>query len=319
MELSSVLTKVRALIEKAEHPSTEPAEAAIYRAKADEMMEKYAIEEWQALKDAGRANTRPDRIKIDIGEWDFPFLDRMADLVYVVARYCRCTSIWMKGSGYEAWGSYPARQEYCWVYGYESDLRYFELMYTTLNVHMAGAIFPKPDPTLTEGENIRELRNAGLAWNDIAAAYGWKLVKRDGRNTTYQNADGERKVWAKVVGRIKSEYAREIRRRGEQPFSLGRGGAAYANFQLNAIAGYIARINQRLYEQMDRRGTGAEIVLRDRSQNIAAAVTEDFPEMGVAASKRVRFNATAYRRGVQHANTASLNPEAGAAPRKGIQ
>ena len=45
MEMDQALDKVRKLINKAEHPDTDPAEAKIYRAKADAMMLQYAIRE----------------------------------------------------------------------------------------------------------------------------------------------------------------------------------------------------------------------------------------------------------------------------------
>ena len=38
----------------------------------------------------------------------------------------------------------------------------------------------KPDSVTSRGENIRELRNGGLNWNEIAEAYGWRLQARNG-------------------------------------------------------------------------------------------------------------------------------------------
>ena len=138
MELSSVLRKVRALIERAEYPDTPAEEAITARETADRLIEKYAVEEWEALKSGGATGLRPDKIKIDVGEEGDPFLDRIAHLVSVVANFCRCQFIWMKGSG----NKFIPRSEYCVVYGYQSDLRYFELLYTTLHLQLAGAMFP---------------------------------------------------------------------------------------------------------------------------------------------------------------------------------
>ena len=327
MELNKALEQVRKLIEFAEapvHATGEEAESArreqkLARERADQIMERYAIEEWQALKAAGPKATKPQKIKVDIGEAGDPFLQNRATLAHIVAGFCRCSSVWMAGSGYKAYGSYPGRMEYAYVYGYESDLRYFELLFTVLLLHMSEVLFPKPDQSLTEGENIRNLRNAGLDWNMIADAFGWELYVRDGRNTSYKNKDtGEVKVWAKVVGRIKKLYTAEIVRRGEEPFSLGRGGAGYKNFRVNAMNGYLIRVRQRLQEIQGKRGTGAEIVLADRSQNISQMIKEDHPTMSHDKAKTVRFNQTAYLRGVQHANTANLNPEASMAPKREI-
>ena len=68
MEMSAALRKVRSLIERAEHPSTPKQEAdAACSQRADSMMEKFAIEEWQAMQ-KGQTGLKPSRIKIDIGE-----------------------------------------------------------------------------------------------------------------------------------------------------------------------------------------------------------------------------------------------------------
>lgn len=315
MELSSVLRKVRALIERAEHPDTPPAEAASARAMADNLMEKYAVEEWEALKSGGATGLKPDKIKIDIGEADDPFLSKMAMLVHVVATHCRCTAIWMEGSGYKGYC-----KEYCWVYGYQSDLRYFELLYTTLHLHMAGALLPSPDPALTMGENAYNFRQAGLNWIEIAVAWGWYEVPRlDGEaRNIYQNRDkgSERFSWHQSVGKIKKAALKEYAARGESPPRIPP--SAALNFRYNAINGYLAKISQRLAEARRQRGVGTELVLRDRSQNIAAAVMEDFPNLGTAKTSHTRYNAEAYRRGVEHAATASLNPEAAGGSRPSL-
>src|SRR5215469_928431 len=174
MELSKVLEQIRALITKAEsvEASGDPLqanEAIVCRQKADERMQKFGVEEWQAMQ-REPVKIKPGRIKVKIGEAGFPFMSEMATLVNIVAKFCKCSSVWMAGSG---WGD---KKEYCWVYGYESDLRYFELLFTTLFLHMSGAIFPKPDPNKTLEQNAYELHNAGLNWFDIAKAYGWYQV-----------------------------------------------------------------------------------------------------------------------------------------------
>ena len=314
MELSDALRKVRALIERSEHPDTPAGEAASCRAKADAIMEKYAIQEWEALKSGGATGLKPDKIKIDIGEEDDLFLDRMAHFVNIIANYCRSQSIWMKGSGRKGF-----RKEYCFIYGYQSDLRYFELLYTTLYLHLSGAMFPKPDPSLTMAENAYSFREAGLNWIDIAFAWGWYEVPREegeARNVYVNRETSERASWARSVGRIKKAALEEYARRGETPIKIAP--AASLNYRYNAVDGYVARMEQRLREQMNQRGVGTEIILRDRSQNIAAAIAEDFPSLSSAKRAATRLNEAAYARGVAHANTASLNPEAAGADRKGL-
>lgn len=316
VELSKTMTTVRALIAKAESlesmgDSDSMNEALALRAKANELMDRHGLEEWQLLKDAPDKNFKPTRIKVDIGEAGNPFLSETSTLVNVVSQFCKCSSVWMKGSGYKG-----VREEYCYVYGYESDLRYFELLFTTIYLHMAETIFPKPDTTKSLGENAYELHNAGLNWFDIAQAYGWhESPSRMGEpKLMYANkATGERASWGKSIGRIKAAYTAEIKERGEPALRIPPSGSE--NFRRNSVLGYLHRISQRLREITGRRGTGMELVLADKSQNVRAMIDADFDKIRMERSKEVKHNAMAYARGVAHANTASLNPQAGSAPR----
>jgi hypothetical protein len=325
VELSSVLTRVRALLAKAESLETlgdedSLREAKLCRERADEAMQKYGVQEWQAMQNAPKS-FKPTRVKINIGDADSEFLSETSTLCNVVANFCNCSSVWMMGSGFKynkTWGENQRkyeREEYCWVYGYESDLRYFELLFTTLYLHMSGAIAPKPDPTKTIGENAYDMRNAGLNWIEIAKAYGWREVPRwsNEPKNVYVNdndTDLKRVGWSQAVGQYERAYRKVVKAKGESIVRIPPNGAR--TFRYNAAHGYLTRIAQRLREVKDRRGTGTELMLRDKSQNIRALIEESHPDMQFTGARDVKFNAEAYARGTRHANTASLNPEAGA-------
>jgi hypothetical protein len=318
MELDKVLDKIRGLINKAEslEAGGDPdhiREAIACRERADAMMQKYAVEEWQARQATPAASrTKPERIKIDIGAGDGDFLTEIATLVNIVSKFCKCSSIWMAGSGF----GMSSIQEYVWVYGYESDLRYFEMLFTQLHLHMIGAIFPAPDPVKTLGQNIYDLHNAGVSWVEISAMYGWypdASLPGEPNYMFLNKITNERLSWNKSVGKLKAAYKAEAARRGEKPVRL-----TPKTYQRNAANGYLARINQRLREISGQRGSGMELVLADKSQNIAAAVSDDFPSSKQVSGKKQKYDATAYRRGVSHANTASLNAQAPAASRNAL-
>jgi Protein of unknown function (DUF2786) len=303
MELNKVLEQVRKLVERAEHESTPKAEAAACRERADSLMQKYLIEEWQ-LRGSAPQGLKPTKIRVDIGAGSSPLLQETATLAGIIADFCKCSSVWMSGSG---WGS-AQRQEYCTVYGYESDLRYFELLFTTLYLHMSGAMFPKPDSAKTTGENVSVLRKAGYNWVQVAEAFGWRLTDKDPKHTEFTSTDGEKALWNKVVSPLKAAYKKHCAAEGIPMVSLGRGGAGNMSFRLSAARGYLARISQRLREAASKREVGAELVLRDKTQNINDMVAAENPDMRDAKSKSIRYNADAYARGVAHANTANLRP-----------
>lgn len=318
-DADKVLSKIRGLIQKAEgleelgDPNS-MNEADACRAAADKMMQKYAVEEWQTMR-AASAMAKPTRIKIDIGEEDNEFLMDMATLVNIVSKFCKCSSIWMSGTANKA----ASRQEYCWVYGYESDLRYFELMFTNLFLHFGGAIFPRPDPGKSLEDNTYELHNAGLNWIDIARLYGWYDVSPRPHEPAlmYVNREtGVRSTYPKSVGVYKKAYERAIKERNE-PF-LRITSNSSKTFRANAARGYLNRIRDRLAEISGQRGAGTELVLKDKGKNIDEAMIVDFPGMTASSAKQTKFNGEAYARGTRHANSANLNPAAGAGARKAL-
>jgi hypothetical protein len=318
-DADKVLSKIRGLIQKAEGLEAlgDPEsmnEADACRSAADKMMQKYAVNEWQTMRAAPVA-AKPTRVKIDIGEEDNEFLTDMATLVNIVAKFCKCSSIWMVGTAYKK----SDKQEYCWVYGYESDLRYFEMLFTSLFLHMSGAIFPKPDPAKSLEENAYELHNAGLNWVDIARLYGWYDVPPLPHEPALVFVNREtnvRATYPKSVGVYKKAYERAIKERDE-PF-LRITSNSSKTFRINAARGYLNRIKQRLAEISGQRGAGTELVLKDKTKNIDEAMLVDFPGMTFGAAKATKFNKEAYARGTRHANTANLNPAAGAGTRKAL-
>ena len=191
---------------------------------------------------------------------------------------------------------------------------------TTLGSTQTGAIFPKPDSAKTLGQNAYELHHAGLNWFDIAQAYGWQQtfdrLPGEPKFMYVNKGTGERASWGKSIGRIKSAYTAEVKARGETPLRIPPAGSH--NFRLNAVQGYLNEINSRLRQISGQRGAGTELVLADKTQNVTAAIAEDFPEMRHNKARRPTYNAEAYRRGVNHARTASLNPEAGAKTKQAL-
>ncbi len=308
MELNAVLKRVRALVERAEHPATPTAEAELCRERADELMTRYAIEELQVHSDGRNQNLRPAKIYVDLGERGSLFTEDAACLAHVVASYCRCRMVWLKGSAeHNADG-----QEKAAVFGYEGDLRYFELLYTTLYLHMNGAIFPKPDPALSEDANAYVLHTAGLNWLDIANVYGWLRTEAEPDDTQaimYHNKNtGERKSNWTIGSHYKRAYYRECKRRHVTPLKISA--SASFGFRKNAASGYVARIGQRLRAAAGKREHSTELALADRDRSIDAMFTKAFPEVSFHDPRKIGYNAFAYEQGVSYASKASLDPEA---------
>ncbi len=316
MELNDALRKVRLLIAKAEHPGTDSAEAGILRQKADELMLKNAIDA-AALEASKPPELRgqPEILIIDlVGEGDV--LHEMAYMAALVASHCRCRI--------RAYSDYDSQRS-TWlskVYGYESDLRYFEIMYTTLRLHMVGALIPSWDDSQTVGENVYRFHNAGFNWVDIARMHGWR------KQPQWKYPDVKTPFKHKVTGEVipnndfgklfKAPYLRECKARGTKLVKITPSGAK--TWRRCAADGYTNRISQRLAEvagTRDESSVGALVLRRDdldayfRDQNpdlFPDPVPEsERPKRRRAAAFRERpFNADAYSSGSRHADSADL-------------
>ena len=135
--------KVRALLAKAESTSF-PAEAEACTAKAQELMERYAIDEAMLAGDravSGAATSM--RVRIDA-----PYARPKAVLLFAVARANRCRAVYDAGYGFAT------------VFGFGSDLWAVDLLFTSLLVQ-AGVAMQR------EEERSRGFRHAFL----LAFAY----------------------------------------------------------------------------------------------------------------------------------------------------
>jgi hypothetical protein len=120
------LSTIRALLAKAE--ATEfPEEAATFRAKASELMARYAIDEallWRDREDGSR--DRPETLTLLLRR---PYIPQQAVLVNEVANAFGCKAIRFVDAG-----SPTERVE---VVGFASDLRLVDALVTSLMVQMA--------------------------------------------------------------------------------------------------------------------------------------------------------------------------------------
>jgi hypothetical protein len=333
MSLDSALRKVRGLIAKAEdlnNPesvSYNPAEAEACSKMADVLMFKYALKD--AMADQAKPaeeRTKPCKIEVEIGGWDSDIIGYIARLSMDIADHCRCK---IRPYGYY---DYVANAWQAKVYGFQSDVKYFEFLYTTLRLHMLGVLIPKFESNLTMEENCYRLHNAGYNWLEMAAMQGWKKYPRQDKNTPghlvryYNQKTDEELPAGKVGGMYKRPYYRACELKGESPVKIPAG--TTDNYRKDAANGYTDQLRARLRmmrEAREGQSKGTEVVLLSRFEDIEAMYREDNPELFVAPSegsgktvkvrmgriKQRRFSEAGYSTGVAHANTAELGTGVG--------
>jgi hypothetical protein len=318
MELDSTLRKVRALIAKAEHANTSPEEAAAASAMADKIMLRYAITEAQLEADKPEEQRGgPAVILIDTASDDMTGYANSIAISCAMNARCRVRN-------YARW-NYDTQMWQSKVYGFKSDLAYFEILYTTIRLHMVGAFSPRWDDTEGFDENVYRLHKAGLNWLDIARLIGWEPawkwnypdIKSPYRNSkTHEVVSG-----TSVAATFKRAYLkqREINGDTDTVKIPPRGSKIYRD---SAMWGYTSRITQRLSEARkaadEEPGAGALVLRHD---DLDAFYRDDNPDLYEERKKedpppqrkrRERkyveppFNQTAYEAGVRHADTADL-------------
>lgn len=289
-ELNKVLERVRNLIAKAESTDSDH-EAQALRERADSMMLEYAITE--AELDATRPaeqRVRPEKLVIDICESASMFARYHITLINLLADHCRCTIIF-----HNAYGKYGRTQVS--AVGFPSDLRYLELMYTAVYLHMSGEIEPKPDPAKSFGENCYVLHAAGISWRRIVF-----LTIPESRDYL---ADVEVR---NAGGRCKTAYRRYCAEIGEQPVRIN----SPVSYQRNFCEAYVGRIAGRLYQmRQSQSGIGTSLVLR--MEDVQKTFEEMFPpedSTPISASKQnFRYDAAAQAAGRASGDRARLTAD----------
>lgn len=118
-----ILEKIRALLAKAES-TTFPEEAEALSAKAQELMARHSIDS-AIIGAAQGADDAPTGIRLPV---DDPYAGAKSMLLSEVASANRCRAVWSKGLGISS------------VLGFESDLEFVELLYTSLLVQATSAM-----------------------------------------------------------------------------------------------------------------------------------------------------------------------------------
>lgn len=250
-----MLAKVRALLDTAESLREQGNEAAAntYEAKAHALREKYALEE-EALIAKEPTSVLPVYEEIVVVQRGSKFQQEYVNMFYYVAKHAGIRQVfeWKhNGQGYAVTAC---------VVGYESDIRYAELLYTNARLVFAEKLEPKVLPHLSEQVNVYRLRAAGIERVRVA-------------DMVWGNRD---KANLAKVGRL---YKAECKARGEEALLSGRGvtGAVYRE---QYATEFTWTLDRRLRRAQDAAGQfGGGLVLHGRKERVDEAFYERYPDL----------------------------------------
>lgn len=175
--------------------------ASQYREMAEGLMAKYRIDQADLMARDQFTDTPLSKAFVLLGDdrntsfdsWNYSLFLRIVE-------HCDC-----RGYGEYKWDAESRRTRLqATMVGFSGDVGYAELLWSSAHLAFITHVDPKPDPSLSEAENIYRLRKSGMPRKDVAALL-WGAW-------THSNS-------AKV-GRI---FKEEARRRGEDPEVMGKG------------------------------------------------------------------------------------------------
>lgn len=258
-----ILEQVAHLIAKIEHPNTPEDERDMCRERADRLMFRYAIDE-ATLAAAKGANvrTKPSSSRVTVASLYDEHRQDLKRILEALASANRCrvfTEIDTERMEHGVMRNYVGH-----IVGFDADVRFVEMMYTSIHLTFASRINPKWDNSRTEGENIRALKEAGMKWEEIAKAGHFKWP------------DG---------GLIKRMYLRQCEADGVERVVTQRHSAYRASF----AKAFFSHLRTRLWQMEKSRdeqvreyesetgSTGTALALSDRRAEVDAVFYEMFP------------------------------------------
>jgi len=320
---AKMLERVRALLAKADGTNF-PAEAETFRAKADELMTLYAIEQWQVENAQAGVDAKPELERRDFNfEWWYSNSrsSELWSLFYSVAYHCRCV-VAIRGHNYKRMP----------IIGLPSDLDYFDMLFTHLMLDMAKQLEPKPDPSKSFDENayilraagtqrvrtIEMLYNAGMIPGTDPETFTWEMI--------YNGTPGQRGYFRELPGYPKDKQLRVKVRTAAERWAKANGLDSTTQddprvWQRSFAQGYVREIDYRMgaTERKREDPTGSmALAVRDIRAQASALYNELFPppedtgkkSRSVVRSSDVAFSDRAYNTGKVAGSKANISRDA---------
>lgn len=239
--------KIRGLLAKADGEEALGNEgvAAQFRAKALEWMDRYRIAEEDALAE-DPTTAEPILVTIDLTPPTSDLVGYLPLVADTLARHCDVRLFHTRPN----WGTFRFN-----VVGYEGDLRYFELLWTSAYLMFSTRIDPHWDDAISEAENIYRMRRAGHTRREIADRAWGNYAGEDAKNRS----------------KVQRIYVAQAKAAGEDPTAAGLGfqvkdyRQAYGNE-------FLSHLTYRLRRARDAaNAVGGVVVLAGRAERVQEA------------------------------------------------
>lgn len=262
-KIENVQRRIALLLERANHPSTPPAEAESCRSKADTLMFEYQIDA-ALVAEKQPEQDKPFWSEVLVCRADSEWGNYYAHLVRAVAEHVGVKGV-MK------YGSTTGEDGYRWytfdTVGFQGDVDMFTLLWTQTMMEFQRRFEPKYDRSMSDAVNAFLMRMSGMERRRIAAVMfpGWTTTN-------------EMKARTRKVTKLIKEGAEEL---GEDvDHILGRQGASIKTFRLSYASGFVYTLENRMRRLRSERGADERgLVLVSRKERVLEALYEKYPRL----------------------------------------
>jgi hypothetical protein len=286
-----ILIKIQGLLDSAasyaDQGLNETADA--YRAKADGMMRKYAVEQFQ-LDEIRRSRGEAPKQEIVTRSMKFGTAHawQLLNLMNHIVKHNGGRSIVTDKFRHDGYQCY----ELTFV-GYHTDMLYAEMLYTSLYLQMSSEVEPGFNKSAGYDENVYKLHEAGITWIRIRAILEHARLVDGADIPATPWPDGKRMIVAakRHAAAIGTEYVAKM-----QP----------KTYQASFVLAYVERVGKRLAALAETTAPGTALVLVRRSEETDKAYRLAFPQTSKMVVKTGRADAQGMAAGYAAGNRASL-------------
>jgi Protein of unknown function (DUF2786) len=256
--LDNTIKKIQDLLARADHPNTPLPEAETARSMAQRLMDQYRIEETHLAESGQLISSLSPQWKV------FTVCRNASEFAH---HYRAMASYIFSHLGMRAVFKYMADEEdmgtnvVAEMVGFESDLRFAEVMYTQVQLGFQAKLEPKFDPTRTKEENAYIMRSAGMeGWRIAQAIFG-----KDDRS---------------LRPKVRKMFRDEAVRRGEDPTILLGQGNSVKTFRTSYADGFVSELHHILFRMRmaEVEDNAGKLVLASREEMINEAFYERYPQ-----------------------------------------
>lgn len=260
------IRKVEALINRANHKDANSEERIACLAKADEIMAKHRLDRAMLFKDGNK----PEKEIIVKTVSALPYSPYVGSLTWMrkdILTHCGVMS--------RTW------QEEVTLVGYEEDIFYAEMLWTSVYMEFTSKLFPKWESHRGFDANVYALKNAGYSWPEVR---DFALAENAGDHIS--------KLTVKNAGsKLRTAFKREAQRNGievlpgrQQPANSRAWRDSFVEGFVNTLYGRLAVLSAKAKEAA---GEAGEIALISDADRVKHRFWEMYPETHPEAIRRV--------------------------------